>query len=72
MVAVGLASANVDRWLFTAVIIGPFTLLSAGSAAGSLDLARLAEDRELLDASADVAEVGLSEGEAQKLLGGGG
>ncbi len=68
MVAVGLA--NVDLWLFTAVIIGPFTLLSAGSAAGSLALARLAEDRELLDASADVAEVGLSEGEAQKQPGG--
>jgi hypothetical protein len=72
MVAVGLASANVDVWLFTAVIIGPLTLLSAVSASGSLMLARMAEDRELLDASADVAEVGLTEGEAQELLGGGG
>ena len=46
------------------------TLLCAGSAAGSLALARMAEERELLDASADVAEVGLTEGEAQELLGG--
>ena len=70
MVAVGLASANVDLWLFTAVIMGPVTLLSAVSASGSLMLARKAEERELLDASAEVAEVGLTEGEAQKLLGG--
>ncbi len=70
MVSVGLASANVDLWLFTAIIIGPLSLLSAVSASGSLMLARMAEDRELLDASADVAEVGLTGDEAQKLLGG--
>ncbi len=70
MVAVGLASANVDLWLFTAVIIGPLSLLSAVSATGSLALARMTEDRELLEASEDVAEVGLTEGEAQELLGG--
>ena len=46
------------------------TLLCTGSAAGSLALARMAEDRELLDASAEVAEVGLTGGEAQELLGG--
>ena len=45
-------------------------LLCAGSATGSLALARIAEDRELLDASADLAEVGLTGGEAQELLGG--
>ena len=70
MVAVGLASASVDLLLFTAVIIGPLALLSAVSASGSLMLARMAEDRELLDASADVAEVGLTGDEAQELLGG--
>ncbi len=70
MVAVGLASANVDLWLLTAVIIGPLALLSAVSATGSLALARMAEDRELLEASKDVAEVGLTEGEVQELLGG--
>jgi hypothetical protein len=34
-------------------------------------MARMAEDRELLDASADVGEAGLSEDEARDLLGGG-
>ena len=70
MVAVGFASANVDLWLNTAIVIGPLALLCAVSASGSLMLARMAEDRELLDASADVVEVGLTEGEAQELLGG--
>ena len=53
-----------------AAIIGTLTLLSAVSASGLLALARMAEDRELLDASAEVAEVGLTGGEAQELLGG--
>jgi hypothetical protein len=36
------------------LVLGPvFALSGAGSAAGSLALARMAEDRELLDASAD-------------------
>ena len=53
------------------VVLGPvFALSGAGCAAGSLALARTAEDRELLDASADVAEVGLTRDEAQELLGG--
>ena len=52
-----------------AVVAGTLTLLSAGSAAGTLLLARMSEDRELLDASGDVADVGLSEGEARDLLG---
>ena len=44
-------------------------LLCSGSAAGSLALARMSEDRQLLDASADVAEIGLTGDEAQELLG---
>jgi hypothetical protein len=45
------------------LVLGPvFALSSAASAAGSLALARMAEDRELL-ASADVAEVRLPGGE---------
>jgi hypothetical protein len=53
------------------LLLGPvFALSGAGCAAGSLALARTEEDRELLDASGDVAEVGLTEGEAQELLGG--
>jgi len=55
------------------LVLGPvFALSSAASAAGSLALARMAEDRELLDSSADVAEAGLTGGEARELLGGGG
>ena len=49
LVAVGLASVEGGRlsvWQLTAVISGPLTLLSAVSAAGSLMLARKAEDRE--------------------------
>ena len=51
-----------------AAIMGTSTLLGAVSASGSLALARREEDRELLDASVDVADVGLTKGEAQKLL----
>ena len=55
------------------LVLGPvFALAGAGCAAGTLALARRAEQRELLDAGADVAEVGLTEGEAQELLGGSG
>ena len=54
-----------------AAIITSVTLLSAISASGSLMLARIAEDRDLLDAASDVAEVGLTTDEAQELLGGG-
>jgi len=42
----------------------------AGSAAGSLALARRADDRELLDAGADVADIGLTEEEKRELLAG--
>ncbi len=44
------------------------TLLGAGSAAGSLALARMADDRELLEAGADVADIGLTEAEKRELL----
>jgi len=43
--------------------------LCAGSAAGSLALARRADDRELLEAGHDVADVGLTEQETRELLG---
>ena len=55
------------------LVLGPiFAVAGAGSAAGMLLLARQAEDGELLETSKDVAEVGLSQGEARELLGGGG
>jgi hypothetical protein len=50
-------------------MIGVATLLGAASAAGSLALARRADDRELLDASAAVADAGLTETERRHLLG---
>jgi hypothetical protein len=53
-----------------AVVVGTLTLLSAASAAGTLVLARRAEDRNLLEAGAEAAEVGLTQGEAKELLGG--
>ncbi len=44
-------------------------LIGAGFAAGTLALARKAEDRELLDAGTDVADVGLTKQERHELLG---
>ncbi len=46
------------------------TLLGAGSAAGSLALARRADDREMLEAGAEVADIGLTEEEKRELLAG--
>ena len=46
------------------------TLLGAGSAAGSLALARRADDRELLEHGEDVADIGLTEEEKRELLAG--
>lgn len=55
------------------VVLGPiFAAAGAGCASGALALARRAEDRELLEAVEDVAQVGLSQDEAQELLGDGG
>jgi hypothetical protein len=59
-------------FLSNIVVLGPiFSVGGAGCAAGALALARKSEDRELLEASSDVAEVGLAGDEAQELLGGG-
>ena len=54
------------------LVLGPvLALAGAASAAGSLGLARMAERRELSDASVDPAEAELTEGERRDLLGGG-
>jgi hypothetical protein len=61
LVAAGLASTEGGRfsvWHILAVISGPFLVLSAASAAGSLMLARMGEDRESLQASEGVSEAG--------------
>ncbi len=49
--------------------MGIAAFLGASSAAGTLALARRADDRELLDAGADVADIGLTEEEKHALLG---
>lgn len=53
--------------------LGPiFGLAGAGCAAGTLALARKAEDGALLEAADEVDEVGLTPEEKRELLGGGG
>jgi hypothetical protein len=65
-----VALAEDPSFLSNLAVLGPvFTVAGAGSAAGSLALARRVEDRELLATSEDVAEVGLSGGEVKELLG---
>ena len=51
------------------LVIGPvFAIAGAGSAAGSLALARKAQDRAFLEATEDVTAVGLSDGDAPEVL----
>ncbi len=70
MVVMGLATPNVPLGQITAMLVGPLTFGGAVAASGSLALARMAEDRGLLDANEDVADVGLTEEETRELLGG--
>ena len=65
LVGAGFGSGFLLRQV---VIVGTATLLGASSATGSLALARMADDRELLEEGAEVAGVGLSEEESRKLL----
>ncbi len=64
-----LVALGAQPLALAAAFVGLVTLLGAGSAAGSLALARMADDRELLEAGADVAEVGLTKEEKRELLG---
>ncbi len=71
LVALGVLDGGFE-WLFTpdAFVKATFlVLMGAGFAAGTLALARKAEDRELLEAGAGVAEVGLTKQEKRELLG---
>jgi len=70
IVALGLATPNVPLWQITVALLGPCTLGGAIAAYCSLVLARMADDRELLDESRDVADVGLTKEEERGLLGG--
>ena len=60
------ASAVTLPFVLVAGVVG--ALMGAGSAAGSLALARRADDRQLLEAGADVADIGLTEEEKRELL----
>jgi hypothetical protein len=54
------------------LVLGPvFALAAAGCAAGSLALARMAEDGALPGRSADAGEAGFTQDEARGILGGG-
>lgn len=70
MVALGWATPNVPLWQITIALLGPFTLGGAIAASGSLALARMAEDRELVTDGRDLANAGLTEEEERELLGG--
>lgn len=52
---IGESTTELPLWLLASVVIGSITLLSAGSAAGSLALARRAENRALPGAGPDGA-----------------
>ena len=70
----GLFAVAAGLWgpgltLLDVMIAGVASLLGAGSAAGSLALARRADDQELLEGGEDIADVGLTEKETQQLLG---
>jgi hypothetical protein len=70
LAAIFVAAAGLEGELLA---LGPvFALAGAGSAAGTLALARRARERGSLDANADGARSRLAEDEARELLGGGG
>jgi len=61
--------AGDPEFLWNLLVVGPlFAVAAAGSAAGSLALARRAQDRGLLETAGDGTAAGLSEGEVQKVL----
>jgi hypothetical protein len=56
-------------FLWNLVVVGPlFAVAAAGSAAGSLALARRAQDPELLETTEDATAVEVSESESRKVL----
>lgn len=66
---VALVASGAVSVVEAAAIAGAVTLLSSVSASGTLMLARMSEDRESTNTSGEAAGVGLSGGEARKLLG---
>ena len=67
LMSLSMAALGESAALFNTVSF--FAVLGAASSAGSLVLARRAEDQELLRSGDEVAQVGLSRDEARELLG---
>jgi hypothetical protein len=68
-IVLAVSRAGDPAFLWNLVVVGPiFAVAAAGSAAGSLALARRAHDRELLETTERVTAVGRSEGEPRKVL----
>jgi hypothetical protein len=66
----GVAIVEDPAFFGNLLFLGPiFAVAGAGSAAGTLALARRAKDRELLEAGEEMAPGGLIEGDSQELLG---
>ena len=65
---VGTPTTELPLWMLAAVVVGPITLLSGVSAAGSLALARRARRREALDVGSSAAELGRVRGEPHAQL----
>lgn len=61
--ALGSPSGEIDVVRLATVVIGSMTLMGAISAAGSLALARRAEEREMLRAGVDAADMRLRDGQ---------
>lgn len=66
--AVGVSVVGLELNLIGWATIGVAGLLGAASAAGTLSLARAADDRSLLEEGESVQEVGLTEEEVRRLL----
>jgi hypothetical protein len=70
LIPFAIGTSNIPVWQLASILVGGTTLLCTTSAVASLALARRAEKQELLDAGAEVADVGLTHDEKKELLGG--
>jgi hypothetical protein len=66
--AAGAFPGVTPLWLRAAALIGPVAILCAGSAAGTLALAKKAVERGLLDAGVDVVDVGVTRGKTRERI----
>lgn len=63
------AGREAPTWSIILELAGPFAIGGATAAAGTLAIARLSEDQDLLASGEDIASVGLTAEEATELLG---